>query len=108
MNDQELKKLCNTFDTTYELEGGKLKQVVTNLMPKLEKAYIDSIADNESLMATWFAWMYGKVAHDEGSEEILAEYKKVKTTRDEYLKVVSAKYKLTNLFDIIKLDGELI
>lgn len=103
MTIENLKEMCDKFDESFELEGGRHKRLVEKLLPQLEAAYLEN---KDSSKADWLVWMYGKLAEGEGNQEMLSKYAEIREESDEYVRHVAAEFKLFSMYDIIMLTTD--
>jgi len=100
MTIENLKEMCDKFDESFELEGGKHKRLVEKLLPQIEAAYLEN---KDSSEADWLVWMYGKLAEGEGNQEMLSKYAEIREESDEYVRNAASEFKLFSLYDVIML-----
>lgn len=103
-----LKNLCDRFDDSFVLEGGKKKKHDIKLMTDLETVYnegkIDEIPIKPSVI-DWIVYMYGMTAknhdHIEKNEEILDYFAKIK---DEFITLnlaISQNHHFTSMIQVV-------
>ena len=103
-----LKQICDAYDTTYELEGKKLKKAVEEL-----KIMIEEKIQSGQIVLTfqeidWLTWIYGKISKEFMSEpdtSIIDYYTNtVAKIYDERAKIISEKHHFTNMYDVMECE----
>lgn len=99
----EMKSICDTFDEYFELEGKEQITCAKTLMPRIEKACVAIMSCTDEVFQVnlnWLIWMYGKLAHGEGNQDLLAIYKDIKEELDEYDKEIASTHKIFTTYGI--------
>lgn len=104
MIEGDLKRLCEAFDASFELEGGQHKKHVDKLLGELAIAFEESKSEC-NCYTEWIAYMYGTLAVGiTGDEEIMSLYKQIKNVKNEYIRETISKHKVFDLYTIVKSD----
>jgi hypothetical protein len=106
---EQLRVLCNDYDKYYELEGKKQEDLRKSLLVRLEEGclYIMNRPDEVfHVNVGWMIWMYGKLAHGQGNEDILKRYNESVVSFDKNARVLAERNKFTTMYQVATYLGK--